>query len=285
MAVTVKPHLLIADCTATLDGMHLCSDLRQTQWGQGIYVLLMTARDDAACLTALVAAGADGHLIKPLQPAPLQARLQAAGRFLALRQAWEEDHAKVQAMAAELAISNRRLHEAALTDELTQIANRRAGAAAALQAWEAAGRQNLPMAAISIDLDHFKSVNDRHGHAAGDLVLKSVAQALRAVVRQEDTLCRWGGEEFLVISLNATPREAVQAAGRFRDAIRHLRLRVGTQTLSPTISLGVACRDARTPDLDHLLSAADKALYAAKAGGRDRVAIGRTDAPALALNH
>jgi diguanylate cyclase (GGDEF)-like protein len=273
LAVSVRPQLLIADNTAHLDGMRLCRDLRQSQWGQGIYILLLTDHDDEAHLDALLEAGADGHLHKPLQLPALSARLKAAARYLRLRQDGEENHAKVQAMAAELAISNRRLQEVALTDDLTQIANRRAGAAAAATAWGAARRQHLPLSMISIDLDHFKAVNDRHGHASGDLVLKAVAQALRAVVRQEDMLCRWGGEEFLVVSLNVPLRDAVQAATRYRDAVRELRIRIGTVTLAPTISLGVATMDGTTPDLDHLLSAADKALYAAKAAGRDRVAL------------
>ena len=273
LAVSVKPQLLIADNTSRLDGLRLCRDLRQSQWGQGIFILLLTEHDDEANLEALIEAGADGHLHKPLQLPALNARLKAAGRYLRLRQDGEESHAKVQAMAAELAISNRRLQEAALTDDLTQVANRRAGAAAAAAAWGAARRQHLPLSMISIDLDHFKAVNDRHGHAAGDVVLKAVAQALRAVIRQEDLLCRWGGEEFLVVSLNVPLREALQAATRYRDAVRQLRIRIGTVTLTPTISLGVAAIDAATPDLDHLLSAADKALYAAKAAGRDRVAL------------
>jgi diguanylate cyclase (GGDEF)-like protein len=265
--------LLIADSTPRLDGLRLCRDLRQSQWGQGIYILLLTDHDDEAHLDAVIEAGADGHLHKPLQWPALAARLKAAGRYLRLRQDGEENHAKVQAMAAELAISNRRLQEVALTDDLTQVANRRAGAAAAATAWGAAHRQHLPLSMISIDLDHFKAVNDRHGHAAGDLVLKAVAQALRAVVRQEDMLCRWGGEEFLVVSLNVPLRDALLAATRYRDAVRQLRIRIGTVTLAPTISLGVATLDGSTPDLDHLLSAADKALYAAKAAGRDRVAL------------
>ena len=76
-----------------------------------------------------------------------------------------------------------------------------------------------------------------------------------------------------MVSLNVPLREALQAATRYRDAVRQLCIRIGTVTLTPTISLGVAAIDAATPDLDHLLSAADKALYAAKAAGRDRVAL------------
>jgi diguanylate cyclase (GGDEF)-like protein len=140
-------------------------------------------------------------------------------------------------------------------------------------AWSAASRHGDALTLLSFDIDHFKSINDRHGHAAGDLVLQGVAQALRDASRKEDTVCRWGGEEFLVISPKVSLNEGVLAGERLRKAIAALAMQFGDQAISVRVSVGVACWDSTLAAQDELIAQVDQALYAAKAGGRNCLAI------------
>jgi diguanylate cyclase (GGDEF)-like protein len=125
-----------------------------------------------------------------------------------------------------------------------------------------------------IDLDHFKSVNDRFGHDAGDRVLAGVAQLLQAHVRAGDMACRLGGEEFALVLPDATLDAAQRRAGELQAAIHGLELRHRGRSLDGiTASFGIALFPVHASDPDALLLAADRALYEAKAAGRDRVCV------------
>ncbi len=166
------------------------------------------------------------------------------------------------------------LRRLATTDALTGVANRghflqRAGAEL-----ERARRYGRPMAMLMLDIDHFKKINDRHGHLAGDLAIRQVVAASRAVVRQQDLIGRLGGEEFGILMPEAEAPAAAMLAERLRQRIGALPLELGQdQALRVTASFGVADLQPGD-DIEGLLARADRALYAAKRGGRDRV---RTD--------
>jgi diguanylate cyclase (GGDEF)-like protein len=147
-------------------------------------------------------------------------------------------------------------------------------------AWER--DHERPLCVISLDIDHFKSINDRFGHASGDLVLQSVSQSLRSAARREDTVCRWGGEEFLLICPNLEQHDAAMAAERLRSSIADHTIQVEGKVLQVTASIGVAHWHDSVPDPDHLIAQADRALYAAKAAGRNRVVTAWTLGPAAA---
>ncbi|MFZ4625339.1 MAG: GGDEF domain-containing protein, partial [Rhodoferax sp.] len=168
---------------------------------------------------------------------------------------------------------NRRLQHAALTDELTHLANRRAGLTALAQAWSAAMRHEYAVSVISIDVDLFKIINDSYGHAVGDIVLQRISECLRDAARREDTVARWGGEEFLVICPKMDLRAGMQAAERFRKLIASLCVPAGHTHIGCTVSLGLACWRSDMSNPDQLLAEADNALYAAKKGGRNRVGV------------
>jgi diguanylate cyclase (GGDEF)-like protein len=124
-----------------------------------------------------------------------------------------------------------------------------------------------------IDIDNFKSINDTCGHAAGDMVLQELSQCLRATARKQDSVCRWGGEEFLLICPNVGLQDCARMAERLRKLAEQMRIGVEGKVIEVTISAGVA---AWSPDLKHveqMLGQADKALYEAKNGGRNRIAI------------
>ena len=166
------------------------------------------------------------------------------------------------------------LFEAAVADPLTGIANRRYFDERLSRDFDRAMTDDKRLSVLFIDIDRFKDFNDRHGHAAGDLVLKGVAEVLGESLRQPDLAARYGGEEFVVL-LPATPRTgAVCVAERLRQSVRALGVNVDGVCLSVTVSVGLATGPSvYAPTAARLLEEADAALYAAKAAGRDRVAL------------
>jgi two-component system, cell cycle response regulator len=171
------------------------------------------------------------------------------------------------------------LHEAAMRDGLTGAYTRRYLRERLHAELSYAARHRTPLALLMADLDHFKSINDRYGHPAGDEVLKRVAGELRRLLRPEDVLVRWGGEELCVLVRGLHFRNATLLAERLRRAVRKLRVNVGADTARITISIGVTAID---PELEQVSAAelvirADRALYRAKAAGRDRVCTDRRD--------
>ncbi|MFQ5407964.1 MAG: GGDEF domain-containing protein, partial [Anaerolineales bacterium] len=178
---------------------------------------------------------------------------------------------------AAVAIQNARLSdrllELARVDSLTGLINRRHSFEIAEQEFQRARRYKRPLAVIMLDLDHFKRVNDTHGHAVGDEVLQAVAQRCRQNLREIDTLGRYGGEEFLVVMPEVELAHARQAAERLRSCVAGAPLETEIGPVALTISLGVAVLTAAHADLPPLVKAADAALYAAKEGGRNRVVV------------
>lgn len=166
----------------------------------------------------------------------------------------------------------RRLHELARIDELTGIANRRHFDEAFARAWRHAAEAGQPLAVLMIDVDHFKSINDRFGHALGDACLRSVARALVAELGDAPgMLARMGGEEFAVMLPNAGAATAARLAERLRAAVQALTGTVPGQSVQVTVSVGVACAAPGRDDAQQTLVLADRLLYEAKRQGRNRV--------------
>ncbi len=270
VALEFAPHVVITDWRMPeMDGVALCKALRSSAWGLNIYVIMLTAADQESELVDAFDAGVDDYVSKPPNLRALTARLKGAWRYVKLRESSEQDAKRLTDLAAELALTNRRLQMAALTDPLTGLANRRAGLNALGQAWSAASRRTQPLTLISFDIDHFKLINDRLGHAAGDSVLQALAKTLGHACRREDTVCRWGGEEFLVISPNVGLHDGIRAAERLRKVIAELEIPFGDQRIQVRVSLGVAAWESAHGHQDELLSHVDEALYCAKEGGRN----------------
>ena len=274
LALDVMPQVVITDWLMPgMDGLEFCQTLRGTEWGQTPYVLILTDVVTVSQLSKAFDAGVDDYLLKPVIARDLHLRLRAARRHAKLQEDWSRDRMQRKQFAAELAISNRKLEHAALTDALTDLPNRRAAMMFLDQAWSSSSRSGTPLAVMMADIDHFKRINDEHGHAAGDAVLRQVAHALRAAVRREDDVCRVGGEEFLVICPNADLKTAHQFAERLRQGIDSLRVEAGVEMLRVTLSVGVACKGTGVSDACSLVNAADQALYAAKQAGRGRTCL------------
>ena len=274
VAVEVLPQIIVTDwLMPVMDGLEFCRALRDTDWGQSMYVIMLTGEETDEKLIQAFEAGVDDYITKPVTMRALSARMRAAQHYTKLLEAWENDRAQLKQFATELAVSNRRLEHAAMTDLLTGLPNRRAGMDALQRFWSASQRTGQPVAALMIDVDHFKSINDQHGHAIGDQVLQAVARAIQAAARKDDSVSRIGGEEFLLVCHDADPRAALLAAERLRRMVRELRITVANVQVQTSVSIGVANRENGMEEPDDMLRAADKALYAAKTAGRNRVCL------------
>ncbi len=274
VALEVMPQIIITDwLMPVMDGLALCRALRATDWGQSMYLIMLTGVETEEKIVEAFEAGVDDYVSKPVNTRALNARMRAALHYVKLLDAWESDRSRLKQFAAELAISNRRLEHAAMTDLLTGLPNRRAGMEALATAWSASMRGERPLSALMIDIDHFKSINDRHGHAVGDVVLREVAKAIQVAARKQDSVSRVGGEEFLLVCQNADILTACQAAERLRKLVKSLRITVANIDIAVTVSIGVADREPGMNDPDDMVRHADQALYRAKRGGRDRICV------------
>lgn len=173
----------------------------------------------------------------------------------------------------QLETANTQLQELALRDGLTGLLNRRHWESCLEHEFARHTRYSSPASLVMFDIDHFKCLNDTHGHRAGDEVIRHVAEITRQMARETDYAGRYGGEEFVVLLPDTGLQGAGQFAERLRSGIERLSIDHEGQTLSCTISVGVACLRADMPGYPMLIEEADRALYQAKAGGRNRTTL------------
>jgi two-component system cell cycle response regulator len=262
------PDLVLLDVMLPeVSGFELCGDLRMIDDMRLTPIIMITSafQDEASVVRGLLS-GADDYVTTPTRLDELRARVRVQLRN-------RRDREMLQWAKAQRAT----LKTAAMSDELTGLANRRA-ADQLLDAALAGGERVL---AILIDVDHFKQVNDVFGHPAGDLVLMQVARAIKASTRGADLAARYGGEEFLVVVRGAGLEVASRIGDRYRSAVRRVELpavaaAAGRASGPVTVSIGIAgiAHDGAGARRA-LLAAADAALYEAKDTGRDRVVVQR----------
>jgi two-component system, cell cycle response regulator len=253
-----QPSLLITDWEMPdITGLELCRKIRQ-EYEPYVHVILLTSNAEKDQIIEGLAAGADDYLTKPFHPGELLARV-AVGRRVA------ELHRQIQA-------KNLLLEEIAQTDSLTGLPNRRAIQDWAKREISGAERHGFALWLAMADLDHFKRINDNHGHEAGDVVLKRFAKILQANTRTSNMCGRIGGEEFVVV-LSHVDRAGVQIAiERIRRQFEAEKFTFDGKVVTGTASFGIAgFQRSNAPDFDKLLREADVALYAAKHKGRNRL--------------
>lgn len=265
------PQLVISDwIMPEMDGITLCRKLRQTAHTSNLHVVLLTVHEDPNRLVEAFEAGVDDYLIKPVTPKILFARLRAAQRVIQMQEELAFDREQLQRFSKELTVANQRLQQLALTDELTGLPNRRAALERISQEWSLTLRSDRPLSCLMVDIDHFKSVNDRFGHPVGDLALRHVAKILCQSARAQDVVYRFGGEEFLVVCPDTTAEAAYHCAERMRVEVQATPVTDVQPPLQLTISIGVGTVKEGKLTLDELLSQADQRLYVAKQSGRNR---------------
>ena len=269
-AIDIQPQLVVADWSD--EGERVVRGLRDMRLGRGVYVICMLDDEGEASLLAASSAGVDDFLVRPLQRAALTVRLRACLRMLVLQQELEHEREELRNFAAELSISNRRLQEAALTDPLTGLPNRRQAIEAMQAEWATATRHNRAFSVMIVDLDGFKAINDTHGHDVGDMALRQAAETQRAALRTQDLICRTGGDEFLVLCPDTDLKAAMLVAERLRVAVQARPVETGGPQIFLTASLGVAMRVPGMDNVDALIKCADDGVYRAKQRGRNCIA-------------
>ena len=203
----------------------------------------------------------------------LQQRVaEGVAKLETARAALEQEVSKRLWAEDELTHANQRLHEQAMRDVLTGLYNRRFLMDSFERELHRARRSQERLGVMIIDIDHFKSFNDQFDHAAGDAVLSAVAKYMLSLVRGEDILCRYGGEEFVLVQVKSSAEAVMQRAEKFRQEIRDYEIEHDGQHLGPvTLSIGISMFPDHGTNAQKLLQAADNALYRAKNSGRNRV--------------
>ncbi len=236
------------------DGANLLSTIRANAGEHPVYLIALAAHGDPQAMTALLQAGADDYLVYPLDAQEVLVRVGAGRRITEL----EEE-----------------LRYRATRDALTNVYNR--GAIIDLLEKEVArqGRLHHPVSIILCDLDHFKEVNDRFGHLAGDAVLRELTRRMDAVMRPYDAFGRYGSEEMLCVLPDCAMAGALEVAERMRAAVADTAVPTAAGAVSITVSIGVATvARNEISSLSQLLQRADHALHRAKQNGRNCVNIG-----------
>jgi two-component system chemotaxis response regulator CheY len=242
-----------------MSGLDLVKHIRAANFPNYTYIVVLTARSTREDIVEGLEAGADDYLTKPFDLNELRARIAIGERILHLE-------SRLRATLQQLEIL-------ATYDSLTDLFNRRALYEAISKEWNRACREGKPISLVMLDIDHFKEINDHHGHLVGDQAIQHVAQVLKNHKRSYDVIGRWGGEEFLLILPGTDLFEAACVAERMRNALNRTPLDLGEeQKVVIRASFGVSGINApENAGFDKYIQQADRALYRAKNTGRDQV--------------
>jgi diguanylate cyclase (GGDEF)-like protein len=247
-------HVLITDWDMPgMDGKTLCQRVRKASLTGYVYILMLTGRTDVSDLVIGIEAGADDYIRKPADRTELLAKIKAGCRIVALE---------------------REVLRLSITDALTGVFNRRYLMDQLPREIDRACRYQRALALVVADLDHFKQINDRQGHAFGDQALRDFAHRTQRLLRASDWIARWGGEEFVFVLPETPLALAVEVAEKIRRECASTPISVGSAEISVTASFGVTALKylpGSEDCADQLLRRADRAMYISKAAGRNRV--------------
>jgi len=262
------PDLIILDVVMEdIDGFAVCRWLKLHNGTRDIPVIMLTVKSEVEDRVHGLQVGADDYLPKPFSDRELEARIFAALRSKTTQAELIERNRQLESMLHHV-------ESLAITDPLTGLFNRRRFADVLRREVAVTRRYKNSLALLMIDLDHFKVINDRFGHDAGDEVLRAIAAALSAGLREVDLAARYGGEEFAIIMPHTSKANAVIVAQRVAQHIASLVHDFQGEKVSLTASMGIAdVGDLNDANPENLLKAADLALYEAKRAGRNRIVL------------
>jgi diguanylate cyclase (GGDEF)-like protein len=268
---TSNPDLIVLDVEMPgMSGFETAKKIRALGGDHGwIPIIFLSSNIRDQDVATGIEAGGDDYLAKPVSPVVLQAKINAMQRITDMRQ-------RLVSLTEELGRMNASLKQESSVDGLTGVPNRRTFDTALEQEWNHGGRTGQPLALLLCDVDHFKKYNDTYGHQKGDECLKAVAGAIRDAARRKvDMVARYGGEEFAVLLPDTSPVSALLVAGRVLESVRGLRV---PHEKAPgghvTLSIGVCATNPEAGvDSSKLVKTADKALYDAKARGRNQAVV------------
>lgn len=256
------PRLVLLDwMMPELDGPEVCRAIRSRSGRPYVYITLLTSREGKEDLVAGLEAGADDYLTKPCNGEELRARLRTGERILQLEDSLVEAREDMRFKATHDALTHL-LDRGAILNRLSAELEK--------------SRSDLALCSVVLcDVDHFKSINDTHGHPVGDEVLRVVADRLKHSVRAEDGVGRYGGEEFLLVLAGCNCNDLSARSEQIRNSVGALEIPTSVGPLRVSVSVGAVKVDARTRyhTSEHLLKEVDAALYRAKREGRNRVII------------
>ena len=262
------PDLVLLDVVmADIDGFAVCRWLKMNAETRDIPVIMLTVRTALADRVAGLNIGADDYLAKPFEDLELEARIFAALRV-------KTAHTELRGRNQQLESMLHSVEALAITDALTGLFNRRRFSDVLNREFAVTRRYKNTLSCLMVDLDHFKQINDRFGHDAGDQVLKEVARSIVSSLREVDLAARYGGEEFAILLPHTNKADALIVAERLLATLRKQQFRFGAESVCVTASVGCAGNsDVASGNPEDLVKAADLALYTAKHAGRDRVAL------------
>jgi len=259
------PRLALIDwMMPELDGLAVCHEVRSHNHDSYVYILLLTSKETSEDVVKGLEAGADDYLTKPCHPGELIARLHTGRRILQLEDKLVEAREEMRFKATH--------------DALTSLWDRGAITALLQSELSRSIRDQSPVSLLLCDIDHFKQINDVHGHQTGDEVLEEVSSRLLDVVRSHDAVGRYGGEEFLIVLSGCNSENLKERAEHVREAICGAPFLTKRGPLPVSLSLGAITIEnwEKSNPIEPFLKQADAALYQAKALGRNRVVCAET---------
>jgi two-component system cell cycle response regulator len=259
--------ILISTMLSGSDGLRLASQIKSQEETRNVPLLVLVDEDDKAIMFKALEMGINDYLTVPVDKNEMLARVKMQIRRKRYQEALKSHYQQSISMA--------------LTDGLTGLYNRHYLNTHLANMVKQAQQNNKNLAVMMMDMDHFKQVNDTHGHDAGDMVLKQLAGLIMGAARSTDLAARFGGEEFVVLMPETDPQSAIGAANRLRDIVEKtpFNINVDGTTIQKTVSIGVSSLHPDGDSMEGLLKRADEALYVAKNSGRNQVKVAANVVP------